>query len=115
MRLSKVLVAGAIASGLLVSTAMADYNVGFKYYKKFVKRKTHIKAGEFVKILGVQTVQDLKKLFTDNGKPLIEKLKATGHEKAAKAVEKIIKKGKLKDLEDFLIGIMEGKIPAGCS
>lgn len=114
MKLSRILVAGAIAGGLLVTTAMADYNKGFKYYSKYIKRKTHIKAPQFVKILGVQTVQDLKKLFADNGKPLIEKLKATGHEKAAKQVEKIIKKGKLKDLEDFLIGIMEGKIPAGC-
>ena len=29
--------------------------------------------------------------------------------------EKIVKKHKLKDLKDFLIGIMNGKIPAGCS
>ena len=44
----------------------------------------------------------------------MEKLKATGKDKAAKAMEKIIKKGKLKDVHDFLKGIMEGKIPAGC-
>jgi hypothetical protein len=44
----------------------------------------------------------------------VEKLKATGKDKAAKAMEKIIKKGKLKDVHDFLKGIMEGKIPAGC-
>jgi hypothetical protein len=115
MKLAKLLVGAAVVTGLTVSVAMADYNLGFKYYRKYVKRMSHLKATQFIKILGVQTVQDLKALFKDNGKPLIEKLKATGHEKAAKAVEKIIKKHKLKDLEDFLVGIMEGKIPAGCS
>ncbi len=115
MKLSKVLVAGAIASGLLVSTAMADYNVGFKYYNKYIKRKAHLKSPQLIAKLGVKTVDELKALFKDNGKPLIKKLKDLGLDKAAKGVEKIAKKGKLKDLEDFLIGIMEGKIPAGCS
>ncbi|QCI29202.1 hypothetical protein C6V80_01980 [Caminibacter pacificus] len=115
MKFAKLLLAGAIATGLTVSVAMADYNVGFKYYSKFIKRKAHIKAPKFVQALGVQTVDQLKALFKDNGKPLIEKLKAKGLDKAAAGVEKIIKKGKLKDLEDFLVGIMEGKIPAGCS
>ncbi len=114
MKLSRLFLAGAVALSFTATAALADYNKGFKYYSKFIKRKTHIKAPQFVQILGVQTVDELKALFKDNGKPLIEKLKATGHEKAAKAVEKIAKKGKLKDLEDFLIGIMNGKIPAGC-
>jgi hypothetical protein len=115
MKFGKLLLAAAIGLSFSASVALADYNVGFKYYQKYIKRKTHIKGTQFLKILGVQTVDQLKALFKDNGKPLIEKLKATGHEKAAKAVEKIIKKGKLKDLEDFLVGMMEGKIPAGCS
>ena len=115
MKLSRLFVAGAIALSFTATTALADYNRGFKYYNKYVKKKSHIKSTQLIKILGVQTVDELKALFKDNGKPLIEKLKATGHEKAAKGVEKIIKKGKLKDLEDFLVGIMEGKIPAGCS
>jgi len=115
MKLAKVLLAGAIATGLTVSVAMADYNVGYKYYNKFVKKKSHLKSTQLIKVLGVQTVDELKALFKDNGKPLVEKLKAAGQDKAAKGVEKIIKKGKLKDLEDFLVGIMEGKIPAGCS
>ncbi|WP_456488457.1 hypothetical protein [Caminibacter pacificus] len=115
MKFGKLLLAGAIATGLTVSVAMADYNVGFKYYEKFIKRKAHIKAPKFVKALDVQTVDQLKALFKDNGQPLIAKLKAAGLDKAAKGVEKIAKKGKLKDLEDFLVGIMEGKIPAGCS
>jgi len=115
MKMAKLILAGAIAAGLSVSVAMADYNVGYKYYNKYVKKKSHIKSTEMIKVLGVNTVDELKALFQDNGKPLVEKLKAAGQDKAAEGVEKIIKKGKLKDLEDFLVGIMEGKIPAGCS
>ena len=114
MKLTKLLVAGAVVAGLSVSVAMADYNKGFKYYNKYVKRKAHIKSTQFIKELGVQSVDELKALFKDNGKPLVEKLEQT-NPKAAEGVKKIIKKGKLQDLEDFLVGIMEGKIPAGCS
>ncbi|MRJ06785.1 MAG: hypothetical protein C6I01_04625 [Epsilonproteobacteria bacterium] len=115
MRLGKVLVAGVIATGLLATSALADYNKGYKYYNKYVKKKAHLKSTQLIKVLGVKTPDELKALFADNGKGLIEKLKAAGQDKAAAGVEKIIKKGKLKDLEDFLIGIMNGKIPAGCS
>jgi len=115
MKLAKILVAGAVVAGLSASVAMADYNKGFKYYNKYVKKKSHLKSTDLVKILGVNSVDELKALFKDNGKPLVEKLKAAGYDKAAKGIEKIIKKKKLKDLEDFLVGIMEGKIPAGCS
>ena len=114
MKLTKLLVAGAVVAGLTASVAMADYNKGFKYYNKYVKRKAHLKSTQLIKELGVQTVDELKALFANNGKPLVEKLKKI-NPKAAKGVEKIIKKRKLKDLEDFLVGIMEGKIPAGCS
>jgi hypothetical protein len=114
MKFAKTLLAAAIAAGLTASVAMADYNKGFKYYNKYVKRKAHLKSTQFIKALGVKTVDELKALFKDNGKPLLEKAKKI-NPKAAKGIEKIIKKGKLKDLEDFLVGIMQGKIPAGCS
>ena len=114
MKLSRLFVAGAVALSFTATAALADYNKGYKYYDKYVKRKSHIKAPQFIKILGVQTPDELKALFKDNAKPLIEKLKAAGKDKAAAAVEKIAKKHKLKDLEDFLVGIMNGKIPAGC-
>ena len=115
MRLLKVIAAGALIAGLSMTSAMADYNVGFRYYSKFIKSKAHLKAPKMMKILNVQTIDELKGLFKDNGKGLIAKLNAAGEKKAAKGVEKIIKKHKLKDLEDFLIGIMQGNIPAGCS
>ena len=114
MKVGKLLLASAVALSFTATAALADYNMGFKYYLRYVKRKTHILAPQFIKILGVQTTDQLKALFKDNGKPLIEKLEKSGHKKAAKAVEKIIKRHKLKDLEDFLVGIMNGKIPAGC-
>jgi hypothetical protein len=115
MKIGKILVAGVIATGLLATSALADYNKGFKYYNKYIKKKTHVKSTQLIKILGVQTTDELKALFADNAKGLIEKLKAAGKEDVAAGVEKIVKKHKLKDLEDFLIGIMNGKIPAGCS
>jgi hypothetical protein len=114
MKFGKLLLAAAIGLSFSASVALADYNVGFKYYNKYIKGKSHLKSTQLIKELEVKSVDELKALFKDNGKPLVEKLKQI-NPKAAKGVEKIIKKGKLKDLEDFLVGIMEGKIPAGCS
>jgi DNA-directed RNA polymerase beta subunit len=114
MKLAKLLVGAAVVAGLTASVAMADYNKGFKYYNKYIKRKAGLKSTQMLKALGVNTTDELKALFKDNAKPLIEKLQKI-NPKAAKGVEKIVKKHKLKDLEDFLIGIMNGKIPAGCS
>jgi len=114
MKVTKLLLGAVLVAGLTANVAMADYNKGFKYYNKYVKKKSHVKSTQFIKAIGVNTVEELKALFKDNGKALIEKAKAIDP-KAAKGIEKIIKKGKLKDLEDFLIGIMQGKIPAGCS
>jgi len=115
MRVARLLVAAAVATGLSVSVAMADYNKGYKYYNKYIKKKSGLKSTQLIKVLGVKTADELEALFKDNAKPLIEKLKAAGQEKAAKGVEKIVKKKKLNDLKDFLVGIMNGKIPAGCS
>jgi len=114
MKFSKIALAALLAGGLFVSTASADYNKGFKYYNKYVKKKSGLKSTQLIKVLEVKNIDELNKLFENNGKGLVEKLKATGKDKAAKAMEKIIKKGKLKDVHDFLKGIMEGKIPAGC-
>jgi len=114
MKFTKIALAALLAGGLFVTTASADYNKGFKYYNKYVKKKSGVKSTELIKMLGVKSIDELNKLFENNGKGLVEKLKAAGNEKAAKAMEKVIKKGKLNDVHDFLKGIMEGKIPAGC-
>jgi len=115
MKFSKLLVAGAIIAGLSVTSAMADYNKGYKYYNKFIKKKSKVKSKQMIDILGVKTASELEKLLDNNAKGLIEALKAKGQDKAAAGVEKVVKKHKLGDLKDFLIGIMNGKIPAGCS
>lgn len=111
-RFAKVMVAGLLL--VSVNVAMADYNKGYKYYQKNIKKKSGIKGSEFVKIVGMKTPEDVKALLKDNAKPLIEKLEKLGKKRAAEGIKKIVKKKKLKDLEDFLIGIVNGKIPAGC-
>jgi len=115
MRLLKLLTAGAIIAGLSVTSAMADYNKGFKYYNKMVKKKSKLKSSQMLKVLDIKTSAQLEKLLDNNAKGLISALEAKGQDKAAAGVAKIVKKHKLNDLKDFLIGIMNGKIPAGCS
>jgi len=112
-RFAKMLVAGVLLAALSTTAAFADYEKGFKYYQKYVKRLSGIKGTEFLKLLNIQTPDDVKALLKDDAKPLIAKLKKLGKVKAAKAIEKIVKKHKLNDLEDFLIGMVNGKIPAG--
>jgi len=115
MRLLKLIAAGAIIAGLSMTSAMADYNKGFKYYNKMVKKKSKLKSSQMLKLLNITTPAQLKDLLKDNAKGLIAALKAKGQDKAAAGVAKIVKKGKVKDLQDFLVGILNGKIPAGCS
>jgi len=109
MKLSKLLVAGAVIAGLSVSVAMADYNKGFKYYKRYITNTAHVKATQFIKKLNVQTVDELNKILDDKAK-FTKVLEEIGVPK--KKIKKILKKKK--DIKDFLDGIMNGKIPAGC-
>ncbi len=113
--LRNALVAGALLASVGTTAVFADYNKGFKYYQRYITHPAHLKATMFVKDLGVQTPDQLKALFNNNAKPLIEKLQKAGQKKAASIVAKRFakSKSKLKDLEDFLVGIINGKIPAG--
>ena len=112
-RFAKMLVAGALLASVTATMAFANYNIGFRYYKRYVNRMSHIKGTQFLKIIGAQTPDDINKLLKDNAKPLITLLEKKGYKKAAKAIEKIAKRHKLKDLKDFLVGMVNGKIPAG--
>lgn len=112
-RFAKVMVAGLLLASVSVSVATADYDKGLKYYKKYVMKKSNLKGSELVKIIGAKTPEEVKALLKDNAKPLIEKLEKLGKKEAAEGIKKIAKKKKLKDLEDFLVGIVNGKIPAG--
>ena len=110
-RFSKMMVAGLLLTS--VSVVMADYDKGFKYYQKYVTKKSGIKGSDFVKLVGIKTPEEVQTLLKDNAKPLMEKLEKLGEKKTAEGIKKIVKKKKLKDLEDFLVGIVNGKIPAG--
>ena len=115
MRLLKLVAAGAIIAGLSVTSAMADYNKGFKYYNKYVKKKSKLKSSQMLTLLNITTPDQLNALLANNASGLISALEAKGQTKAADGVRKIVKKHKLNDMKDFLIGILNGKIPAGCS
>lgn len=114
MRIMKLLAAGAIIAGLSVTTASADYNKGFKYFNKYVKKKSGVTSTALLKKLGINDQAKLESLLKDNGKGLIEAAKKAGLSKVATGLEKLAKKHKMKDVSDFLIGILNGKIPAGC-
>jgi hypothetical protein len=91
------------------------YNVGFKYYSKYIFKPAQIKVTDFIKIIGAKTPEDLDVLFANNGEKLIETLQNQKQTIAVEGVNEIIKKGKLNDLKAFLKGVMAGKIPASCS
>ena len=114
MKLSRLLVAGVLVASIGATAAFASYNKGFKYYSRYIYRTSHVRSTAILSNLGIQLPSQLKPLFKDNAKPLIEKLNKAGYKKVAKGIEKIAKKHKLKDLEDFFIGVLNGKIPASC-
>jgi hypothetical protein len=92
-----------------------DYNIGFKYYTKYIFKPAKIKVTDFIKIIGAKTPEDLDELFKNNGEKLIEILQKEKQTYAIKGIEQIRKRGKLNDLKAFLKGVMAGKVPASCS
>ena len=114
MKLSKLLIAGALVASVGATAAFASYNKGLKYYGRYVYRTSHVKSTQILSKLGITTPDQLKPLLKDNAKGLIDKLNKAGYKKVAKGIEKIVKKHKLKDLEDLFIGVLNGKIPASC-
>ena len=97
-----------------ISNILGSYNKGFKFYGRYVYRKTHIRSTKLLKDLNIQLPSQLEVLFDNNAKPFIKKLKEKGYNKVAKGIERIIKKGHIQDLYKFLKGILNGKIPASC-
>jgi len=92
-----------------------NYDIGYKYYVRYILKPSKIKVTDFVKIIGAKNKDDLDKLFANNGQKLIEKLKEEKQFIAIKGIKTIIKKRKLNDLKAFLKGVLAGKIPASCS
>ena len=139
--MKRLILTGLLGLSLAVTTSFADYNKGFKYYQKYFKREWGIGGPTFIKILGIEDESKLDEIFKDKEelkKTIAKKLreyyinrykKRHHKEPSKKAVEnlnkdidKFINSGKFrkflkkrKDIEDFLKGVMEGKVPAGCS
>ena len=98
-----------------------DYNKGFKYYKKYLKKYLG-RSTKFLKKAGIDTKEKLAQfllpLYTNNIKSFINELKDKNFKikkRLIKNLKKISrKKEKIVDIYQFLIGIMNGKIPAGC-
>ena len=91
-----------------------SYNKGFKYYSRYIYRTSHIRSTEILSKIGVQLPSQLKILFGNNAQGLIAKLNQAGFKKVTKGVKKIARIHKLNDLYKFLVGILNGKIPASC-
>ena len=93
-----------------------NYNKGFKYYNRYVYRRTHVKSAKLLQDLNIKTPEQLKLLFANNAQVLIKVLDKKGgkYKEVAKNINPIIRKHKLNDLYKFFIGILNGKIPASC-
>ncbi|QCI27777.1 hypothetical protein [Caminibacter pacificus] len=94
--------------------AISPYVKGYRLYIRYVKHipKYGIKAPELLKKLHIRSSQQLHQLI-QSGK-IVEEV-AKFNPNAAKGIEKILKKGKEKELEVFLNEVMKGRIPLGCN
>ena len=112
MNPKKFLFLAILASQLF---AISPYIDGYRAYIRYVKHIPHygIKAPELLKKLNVHNEEDLLNLFKNNAQPLIEKTRQF-NPKSAEGLQKIIKRGKLKQLKVFLFNVLNGQIPAGC-
>ena len=102
-------------SKTLLLEEKGNYSTGYKYYTKYILKPSQIKITDFIKIIGAKTNEDLNKLFENNASTLLKKLKEEKQFIAIKGIKKIIKKGKLNDIKEFLKGVIAGKVPASCS
>jgi len=102
-------------SNLIKLDKKGNYNIGYKYYAKYIIKTSKIKVTDFVKIIEAKSNKDLDKLFQNNAKLLLKKLKDEKQFYAIKGMIQIIKRNKLNDLKEFLKGVLAGKIPASCS
>ena len=88
-----------------------DYDKGFKYFRHYFK---NIKVTVFLKQLNLNYNNISIITNKENFKKLIENSNLKNKKEILKGVNIIFKKHKQYDLKEFLKGILEGKIPAGC-
>jgi len=92
-----------------------DYNKGFKYYKKYLKKYIG-PTPKFLKSIEIENVDQLNEAFANNAEKFKKAiLQNKKYVKAFSKIKKMEKKHQLKDLYQFFKGVLEGKIPAGCS
>ncbi len=109
-----------VLMGIIVLTfssnlyAISPFVKGYRLYIRYVKHIPGygIKAPQLLEKLNITSADELIRLI-ETGK-IVEKVKEF-NPKAAKGIEKILKKGKKKELETFLLTVYEGKIPPGCN
>lgn len=94
--------------------ALSPYVKGYRDYIRYIKYVTgrELKSPYLLQKLGIQTQEDLQKEFANNAKILLQKAQKF-NPRVAEGIQKIIKKGDLKDLEVFWSGIVNGRIPPG--
>jgi len=119
VRLLRLLVMSLLISGISITSAMAYYGMGVKYYNKFVREETHLNPQVLVTELHVTKPEQVRALLSNHAEGLIKFLKVHGYEKSAEGFEKMAhsKNGdkKLKNVGDFFIGLMNGKVLPECS
>lgn len=108
----KIIIAGMCLSVPLF--AISPYVKGYKLYIRYVKHipKDGIKAPLLLKKLGINSAEEIDELIKTG--EIVQKVKKF-NPAAAKGIEKILKKGKGKELDIFLKSIYMGKIPPGCN
>jgi len=98
-----------------------NYNKGFKYYKRYLKKYLG-KSSDFLKKAQLNTKEKIAEflapLMNKDIKKFEQNLKKYGFKvdkKFKKKIKRIVKnKKKIEDIFAFLVGILNGKIPAGC-
>ena len=114
-KLKKFIFLGIAAFIGLSSPVYADeFSRGMNDFRHYIYFKTHVDALQFEKMLGIVTDNDLRKLFKDNWKPLLTKLRKMGKNKLADLLEKkIVSNPRVKkEVEYFLINLSDGMIPS---
>jgi len=116
MKIKKLLSIISLGFFLIGTNVYANYMVGYKYYRKYIKLNTGLRAPDLLNLLQITSENDIDNLFKNNGKLLFKKAHEMRKEYPSleKGLKIILKTHHLKDLKDFLKGIYAGKVPASC-
>jgi hypothetical protein len=119
VKLFKSILFSLLILGISSTSAMAYYGLGVKYYNRYVRNETHLNPQVLVNELHVSKPEQIRALLANDAEGLIKFLKSHGYEKSAEGFEKMAhsKNGdkKLKNVGDFFIGLMNGKVLPECS